>query len=93
MPYPELVWTLLVTIGGLLLIENPTRLSPRAKYGIGVIYAGFLVQVYWNILHKAPTSQFVWDTNSQWQVGFVTAMVILSVVLIKRRERVSEEKT
>lgn len=91
MPYPDLVWTLLASVGGLLLIEQTwSHLRARGKWGVVLIYAGFLFQVYWEILHQTASSNLVWNTTSQLQVAFVTFMVILSVILgivIERKSR------
>ena len=86
MPYPDLVWTTLAAIGGLLLIGDASHLSTKGKWGVWLIFAAFLVQVYWEILHQAEASKLVWNMTSQWQVGYVTFVLVLGVcILICRR--------
>ena len=88
MLYPDLVWTALATIGGLFLLGKKwSKLSGTEKFGVMLIYVGFLFQVYWEILHQTAASPFVWNSTSQWQVGFVTFMVVLSLVLGRYTER------
>ena len=90
MPYPDLVWTVLASIGGLLLIEG--KLSTRGKWGVGLIYAGFLFQVYWEVVHQVEPSKFVWNATSQTQVGFVTLVAIISIWMAIRAERRSNSE-
>lgn len=70
MQYPDLVWTTLGIIGGFLLIKD-TDLTPRGKWGVGLIFIGFLFQVFWEITHP-------WGNNSLAQVIFV--IVYLAIV-------------
>jgi len=80
MLYPDLAWTLLATSGGLLLLgKRWPRLSPKEKLGVWLIYGGFLFQVYWDVTHPMTTA-------SNWQVIFVTVMVLVSVSLAIRSE-------
>jgi hypothetical protein len=82
MLYPDLVWTVLATIGGLLLLGKKwSQFSGAEKSGVVLIYVSFLFQVYWEILHQAVTSPFVWNYTSQLQFVFVTFMVVLSLVI------------
>ncbi len=75
MQYPSLVWTVLVIIGGFLLL-NEASLTKRNKLGVGLIFVGFLFQVYWEITHP-------WvDNNSLVQIVFVTVYLLITLPLL-----------
>ena len=76
MPFPDLVWAALGIIGGLLLIGDTSRLATKEKWGIGLIFVGFLFQVYWNILHQTETA-VTWNSASQIQIIYVTLIVVI----------------
>ena len=93
MAYPEIVWTALVIIGGLLLIGDASRLSKPGQVGVMVIFGGFIFQVYWVILHPTEAPALAWNLASQISVGFVTLMVVILLLLVypgplgRRRKR------
>ena len=74
MPYPDLVWTVLGVIGGFLLIDE-AKLRPRAKWGIGIIFSGFIFQVYWGITHP-------WSEASSGLLIFVTGYLIAAFLFL-----------
>jgi apolipoprotein N-acyltransferase len=98
MAYPELVWTALVIIGGFLLIGDASQLSRQGRVGMMVIFAGFLVQVYWQILHQTEMPPVTWNLLSQIGVIYVTVLVVVLLLFgypgplarRKKQERVSE---
>lgn len=99
MDYPELVWTGLVVVGGLLLIRDASQLSLQQRVGVMVIFAGFLVQAYWQILHQTESPPFTWNLLSQIGVVYVTALVVVLLLFgypgplgrRKKQDRVSQE--
>ncbi len=50
MPYPSLVWSGLVIIGGLLLIAE-SKLTKMQYWGVGFIFSSFLLQTGWVVSH------------------------------------------
>ena len=80
MPYPDLVWTVLVIAGGLLLLTKK-HLTTREEWGVGLIFVGFLFQVYWDILHLPQANALTWNLTSQLQVGYVTLMVVIPLFI------------
>jgi len=98
MAYPELVWTALVIVGGFLLIGDASQLSRQGRVGVMVIFAGFLVQVYWQILHQTETPPVTWNLLSQIGVIYVTVLVVVLLLFgypgplgrRKKQDRVSE---
>ena len=82
MPYPDLVWSALVIIGGFLLIGDASKLSKAGKAGVMVIFGGFLFQVYWALLHQTEPAAVTWNLTSQIGVGWVTLLVIMLLVFV-----------
>lgn len=82
MPYPDLVWSALVIIGGFLLIRDASKLSKAGKAGVMVIFGGFLFQVYWALLHQTEPAAVTWNLTSQIGVGWVTFLVIVLLVFV-----------
>ena len=70
MPYPILVWTALGVIGGFLLVDE-SKLRPRQKWGIGLIFVGFIFQVYWEITHP-------WSESTISSLIFVTGYLAIA---------------
>ena len=88
MPYPNLVWTVLGVIGGFLLIDE-SKLRLRDKWGVGVIFAGFLFQVYWEITHP-------WTDSTTSLLIFVTGYLVIAFFFLVwpgwLRKRISQRK-
>lgn len=80
MPYPDLVWAALGIIGGYLLIVKK-NLTTKEKWGVGLIFTGFLFQVYWEILHVPQESALTWNLDSQLEVIYVTLIVIVPMFI------------
>jgi len=74
MLYPDLWWTGMVTIGGYLTLGNH-KFSIREKWGIILIFAGFLWQVYYDISH--PWAGIV----SRVQLIYVTGYLVITIPL------------
>jgi len=75
MLYPDLIWTAGGIIGGYLLIENSESLSNKGKWGVWVIFASFLFQVYWDITHP-------WvKADSPWELLYVTVLAVVGLVM------------
>ena len=93
MPFPDIVWSALVIIGGLLLIGDGSHLSKPGRAGVMVILSGFLFQVYWSLLHQTEPAKVTWNLASQIGVIYVTVMVVVMVLLVypgplgRRRKR------
>ena len=75
MPYPSLVWTVLGIVGAFLLLDE-VKLSKRNKWGVSLIFIGFMFQVYWEITHP-------WmEITSLVQVIFVTIYLLIALPLL-----------
>jgi len=74
MQYPDLWWTALVTIGGYLTLGN-REFSNKEKWGICLIFAGFLFQVYYDISH--PWAGFA----SRIQLIDLTIYLVITIPL------------
>jgi len=89
LPFPELVWTACGIIGGYLLIENTDKLTNKGQAGVWVIFAGFMLQVYWGITHP-------WTSYSWWNIIYVTVCFVVGMVvyvrLMKRKKIVPASK-
>lgn len=82
MPYPSLVWSGLVIIGGLLLIAE-SKLTKMQYWGVGLIFFGFLFQTAWEVSHPwVPTDSLI-------QLIFIAVFVlsVLSFIVWPRRSR------
>jgi apolipoprotein N-acyltransferase len=78
MPYPDVIWTALATIGGFfMLIGHEKELNRQNWWGIGIIFAGFLVQVFWE-LATTPTGPDIFGI-----VGVAIILFVGELVLIK----------
>lgn len=90
MPFPDLVWTAGVIIGGLLLIDS-LSLTKRGRVGVWVVFASFIFQVYWEITHP-------WVVGNSLPEVIVTTVIIvvgLSLMLIlwlRRRKSIPDPK-
>lgn len=73
MPYIDLVWTGLATLGGVLLIGDDTFLrrtqNRKAWAGIWLIFVAFMFQVYWRFAHP-------------WNAISVSHVIVVSVIII-----------
>lgn len=82
MPIPGIVWSGLAIIGGLLLIRNASKLKRNQRVGVMVIFAGFIFQVYWVLLHQTEPAELTWNMTSKIGVIFVSIMVVALVLSI-----------
>ena len=70
MQYPDLLWTLLATVGGLLLLNGHEKeLNKTNWWGVALIFIGFLVQVYYDV------------RANPLQVIFVTVYLLIFIPL------------
>jgi threonine/homoserine efflux transporter RhtA len=82
MPYPDLVWSALAIIGGLLLIKDASQLSGTQKAGVMVIFGGFIFRVCWALLHQTEPEAVTWNLASQIGVGWVALLVVILLLLV-----------
>lgn len=82
MPFPDIVWSGLAIIGGLLLMRDASKLKTNQKVGVMVIFAGFIFQVYWVLLHQTEPGEVTWNMTSIIGVIFVSIMVVALVLSI-----------
>jgi threonine/homoserine efflux transporter RhtA len=71
--FHDLLWLVLATIGGLLLIDE-SKLRTRDRIGIILIFVAFLAQVYWEITQP-------WTTDSLGLVIFVSIFTPVSFIV------------
>jgi hypothetical protein len=81
MQYPDLIWTALVSAGGfMLLIGHEKELNMQNWVGVGLIFLGFLVQVYWELATKL-TGGDIFGLNGNI-VGVTIIVVVDGLLLI-----------
>jgi len=89
LPYPDIIWTALVIIGGFKLLEGHEDSLNRRNYcGVLLIFAGFLVQVYWRL----ATNPAGVDVPG---IVFVTILGVagIFVVLIRMKRRLLRKES
>lgn len=80
MQYPNLIWTLLVSAGGfMLLIGHEKELNKQNWLGVGLIFVGFLVQVYWELATN-PTGGDIFGLNTN--IVGVTIIIVADILLL-----------
>jgi len=80
MQYPDLIWTVLVSVGGfMLLLGHERELNIRNWVGVGLIFVGFLVQVYWE-LATHPTGGDILGMNVN--IVGVTIIIVADILLL-----------
>ena len=94
MQYPDLIWTALVIIGSFSLLSGHEKnLNKTNLRGVYLIFAGFLVQVYWR-LATHPTGGDIFGINAN--IVGVTIIVVLGILfsiwLDRRRSLKSQSK-
>lgn len=83
----DLIWTGLVTLGGfMLLIDHDKDLNKFNRGGVGLIFVGFLFQVYWKFIAEKDWSRVV-----QMSVIFIFGILVWQVYGLLSRKRKSSK--
>jgi len=78
--YPDLIWTLLVSVGGfMLLLGHEREFNIRNWVGVGLLFVGFLVQLYWE-LATHPTGGNILGMNGS--IVEVTIILVADILLL-----------